>query len=192
MRVHDERREAELTADRLCEIWLECSARASARPRGSTTDYSCYWTYIPHFIHTPFYVYAYAFGDCLVNSLYAAYEDAHGASPSAISTCCAPAAPCGTRNSSPPSASTPPTPLSGQGPRRHPRLHRRTGGAGVIQCSASRLVAASCVTTYTFRVVVEPDEDRWRAYCPALEVRARRPGAARGKKPSRTSARCWK
>jgi oligoendopeptidase F len=77
MRVHDERREAELTAERICDIWLDVQ-RESLGPALRFDDaYRYYWSYIPHFIHTPFYVYAYAFGDCLVNSLYAAYEDAH-------------------------------------------------------------------------------------------------------------------
>jgi oligoendopeptidase F len=76
-KVHDERREAELTPDRLAEIWLDVQ-RDSLGP-GLRLDgvYRHYWSYIPHFIHTPFYVYSYAFGDCLVNSLYAVYEDAH-------------------------------------------------------------------------------------------------------------------
>jgi oligoendopeptidase F len=76
-KVHQERREAELTPDRLAEIWLEVQ-RESLGP-GLRLDgvYRNYWSYIPHFVHTPFYVYAYAFGDCLVDSLYAAYEDAH-------------------------------------------------------------------------------------------------------------------
>ena len=76
-RVHDERRDGELTAERICDIWLDVQ-RESLGPALSLDDpYRYYWTYIPHFIHSPFYVYAYAFGDCLVNSLYAAYEDAH-------------------------------------------------------------------------------------------------------------------
>ena len=77
IRVHDERREAELTPDRLAEIWLDVQ-RESLGPALRLDDpYRHYWSYIPHFVHTPFYVYAYAFGDCLVNSLYAVYENAH-------------------------------------------------------------------------------------------------------------------
>jgi oligoendopeptidase F len=76
-RVHDERREAELTAERICEIWLEVQRESLGSALRLDDAYRHYWAYIPHFIHSPFYVYAYAFGDCLVNSLYAAYEDAH-------------------------------------------------------------------------------------------------------------------
>jgi oligoendopeptidase F len=77
IRVHDERREAELTPDRLAEIWLEVQRDSLGPAIRLDGVYRHYWSYIPHFIHTPFYVYAYAFGDCLVNSLYAVYQDAH-------------------------------------------------------------------------------------------------------------------
>ncbi|MCQ0990062.1 M3 family oligoendopeptidase [Jiella marina] len=74
-RLHIERREGELTAERIGEIWLEIQG-ASLGPAIRLGDgYDTYWTYIPHFIHSPFYVYAYAFGDCLVNSLYAVYRN---------------------------------------------------------------------------------------------------------------------
>ena len=76
-RVHDERRDAELTAERLCDIWMEVQRESLGPALRLDEPYRYYWSYIPHFIHSPFYVYAYAFGDCLVNSLYAAYEDAH-------------------------------------------------------------------------------------------------------------------
>ncbi len=75
-RVHAERRQGELAAERLCDLWLEVQ-RESLGPALRFDDlYGVYWTYIPHFIHSPFYVYAYAFGDCLVNSLYAVYQEA--------------------------------------------------------------------------------------------------------------------
>jgi oligoendopeptidase F len=77
IKVHEERREAELTPDRLGEIWLEVQRESLGPALKLEEPYHYYWTYIPHFIHTPFYVYAYAFGDCLVNSLYAVYQDAH-------------------------------------------------------------------------------------------------------------------
>jgi oligoendopeptidase F len=75
-RVHDERRAGELTAERLGEIWLETQRAALGPALNLTPDYAVFWGYIPHFIHVPFYVYAYAFGDCLVNSLYAVYQQA--------------------------------------------------------------------------------------------------------------------
>jgi oligoendopeptidase F len=76
-KVHEERREAELTPDRLGEIWLDVQRESLGPALRLDGVYRHYWSYIPHFVHTPFYVYAYAFGDCLVNSLYAVYEDAH-------------------------------------------------------------------------------------------------------------------
>ena len=76
-RVHTERKSGELTAERLGQIWLEVQAESLGPAIELKPGYETYWTYIGHFIHAPFYVYAYAFGDCLVNSLYAVYEKAH-------------------------------------------------------------------------------------------------------------------
>ena len=75
-RVHEERRQGELTAERLGEIWLEVQRESLGPAIELGPGYETFWSYIPHFIHSPFYVYAYAFGDCLVNSLYAVYEQA--------------------------------------------------------------------------------------------------------------------
>ena len=72
-RLHTERRGGELTAERIGEIWLEVQGKSLGPAIRLGDGYETYWTYVPHFIHTPFYVYAYAFGDCLVNSLYAVY-----------------------------------------------------------------------------------------------------------------------
>jgi oligoendopeptidase F len=74
--VHIERRNGELTADRLGEIWLKVQTESLGPAIELKPGYESFWTYIPHFIHSPFYVYAYAFGDCMVNSLYAVYEQA--------------------------------------------------------------------------------------------------------------------
>jgi oligoendopeptidase F len=76
-RVHTERRAGELTADRICTIWMEVQSESLGPALELRPGYETFWTYIGHFIHAPFYVYAYAFGDCLVNSLYAVYEQAH-------------------------------------------------------------------------------------------------------------------
>ncbi len=74
--VHTERRAAELTAERLGDIWMEVQSESLGPAIRFDDGYRSYWTYIPHFVHAPFYVYAYAFGDCLVNSLYGVYEGA--------------------------------------------------------------------------------------------------------------------
>jgi oligoendopeptidase F len=75
-RVHIERRSGELTAERLGALWLEVQGESLGPAIRLGSGYETFWSYIPHFIHSPFYVYAYAFGDCLVNSLYARYREA--------------------------------------------------------------------------------------------------------------------
>jgi oligoendopeptidase F len=75
-KVHVERRNGELTAERLGEIWMDVQQESLGPAIELSAGYESFWCYIPHFIHSPFYVYAYAFGDCLVNSLYAVYEKA--------------------------------------------------------------------------------------------------------------------
>jgi oligoendopeptidase F len=74
--VHIARREGELTADQIGEIWIRTQSEALGDAIKFGPGYETFWAYIPHFIHSPFYVYAYAFGDCLVNSLYARYLEA--------------------------------------------------------------------------------------------------------------------
>jgi oligoendopeptidase F len=74
--VHTERKNGELTAARIGELWLDVQRESLGPAIELKPGYETFWAYIPHFIHSPFYVYAYAFGDCLVNSLYAVYERA--------------------------------------------------------------------------------------------------------------------
>jgi len=74
--VHTERKNGELTAERIGQIWLSVQGESLGPAIEIKPGYENFWMYIPHFIHSPFYVYAYAFGDCLVNSLYAVYENA--------------------------------------------------------------------------------------------------------------------
>jgi len=76
LKLHNERRDGELSAERIGEIWLDVQAQSLGPAIRFEDEYAVYWSYIPHFIHSPFYVYAYAFGDCLVNSLYAVYQQA--------------------------------------------------------------------------------------------------------------------
>ncbi len=75
-KLHLERREGELTADRISALWLSVQTGSLGPSIRLGPGYETFWAYIPHFVHSPFYVYAYAFGDCLVNSLYGVYENA--------------------------------------------------------------------------------------------------------------------
>lgn len=73
-KIHEARRQGELTTEQICDFWMEVQAESLGPAIRLSEGYETYWTYISHFIHSPFYVYAYAFGDCLVNSLYGAYR----------------------------------------------------------------------------------------------------------------------
>ncbi len=74
--VHEARRQGELTSDMIGAFWLNVQGESLGPAITLNEGYETFWTYVSHFVHSPFYVYAYAFGDCLVNSLYAAYERA--------------------------------------------------------------------------------------------------------------------
>ena len=73
-KVHEERRLGELTADRIGELWMSVQGDSLGPAIRLGPGYEVFWAYVPHFVHSPFYVYAYAFGDCLVNSLYGVFR----------------------------------------------------------------------------------------------------------------------
>jgi oligoendopeptidase F len=74
-KLHEARRKGELTVDDLNALWMSVQAESLGDAFDFAPGYETFWSYIPHFIHSPFYVYAYAFGDGLVNALYAVYEE---------------------------------------------------------------------------------------------------------------------
>ncbi|MDO5605941.1 MAG: M3 family oligoendopeptidase [Paracoccus sp. (in: a-proteobacteria)] len=75
-RLHAARARGELTPDEINAIWMEVAQESLGPVFEFMPGYETFWSYVPHFVHSPFYVYAYAFGDGLVNALYAAYEAA--------------------------------------------------------------------------------------------------------------------
>ncbi|MFX0545564.1 M3 family oligoendopeptidase [Roseovarius sp. S1116L3] len=74
-KLHAARREGELTPDDINALWMSVQAQSLGPAFDFMDGYETFWAYIPHFVHSPFYVYAYAFGDGLVNALYAVYEE---------------------------------------------------------------------------------------------------------------------
>jgi oligoendopeptidase F len=74
-KLHTARRDGELTADQISTLWMSVQGESLGPAIELKPGYETFWAYIPHFIHSPFYVYAYAFGDCLVNSLYGVYQN---------------------------------------------------------------------------------------------------------------------
>jgi len=74
-KLHDARRLGELTPDDIDALWMSVQAESLGPAFTFMEGYESFWAYIPHFVHSPFYVYAYAFGDGLVNALYAVYEE---------------------------------------------------------------------------------------------------------------------
>ncbi|UFS66171.1 M3 family oligoendopeptidase [Paracoccus denitrificans] len=74
-KLHAARAKGELTPEDINALWMSVQAESLGDAFEFMPGYETFWTYVPHFVHSPFYVYAYAFGDGLVNALYAAYED---------------------------------------------------------------------------------------------------------------------
>ncbi len=74
-KLHAARRGGELTPDDINALWMSVQAQSLGPAFAFAEGYETFWAYIPHFVHSPFYVYAYAFGDGLVNALYAVYEE---------------------------------------------------------------------------------------------------------------------
>ncbi|WP_300589032.1 M3 family oligoendopeptidase [Marivita sp.] len=74
-KLHEARRGGELTPDDINALWMSVQAESLGPAFEFMDGYETFWAYIPHFVHSPFYVYAYAFGDGLVNALYAVYEE---------------------------------------------------------------------------------------------------------------------
>lgn len=74
-KLHAARRESELTPDDINALWMSVQAQSLGGAFDFMEGYETFWAYIPHFVHSPFYVYAYAFGDGLVNALYAVYAE---------------------------------------------------------------------------------------------------------------------
>lgn len=74
-KLHAARRQGELTPDDINDIWMSVQGESLGPVFDFMDGYETFWAYIPHFVHSPFYVYAYAFGDGLVNALYAVYEE---------------------------------------------------------------------------------------------------------------------
>ena len=73
--IHNARRqEGELSTDRFNQLWMETQRAMFGESVTLSDDYGLWWTYVSHFIHTPGYVYAYAFGELLVLALYARYQ----------------------------------------------------------------------------------------------------------------------
>ncbi len=74
-KLHEARRGGELTPGDLGELWMSVQEESLGPAFTFMEGYETFWTYVPHFVHAPFYVYAYAFGDGLVNALYAVHEE---------------------------------------------------------------------------------------------------------------------
>ncbi len=72
---HDARKSGEVSAEALSDLWMQTQTQALGPAVRLDNSYRPIWAYIPHFVHTPFYVYAYAFGDCLVNALWQNYQE---------------------------------------------------------------------------------------------------------------------